>query len=268
MANPSDAARGRDPREVGGAWTRFQVHSNASPAPELAPFVARYWMVDWDLRGEPPYRQLVVPYPNVNLTFFDGGPVVVRGVERRYAHRVLADAGRVFGVTFRPGCFRPFLGRPVSAITDRTLDAREVFGPGVPLAAMSRAGTDAERVAIVEDFLRGVLPARDPTAELLADTVARVATEPGIKTVEGLAARTGTGVRGLQRGFAGYVGVGPKWVIRRYRLHEITERLAAGQRIRWARLAADLGYADQAHLTRDFTAMFGEPPTRYAERYP
>jgi AraC-like DNA-binding protein len=50
-------------------------------------------------------------------------------------------------------------------------------------------------------------------------------------------------------------------------LHEVTERLAAGCTVDWARLAAELGYADQAHLSRDFTALVGEPPTRYAERY-
>ncbi len=72
----------------------------------------------------------------------------------------------------------------------------------------------------------------------------------------------------LQRLFADYVGVGPKWVIRRYRLHEITERMAAGGRIDWARLAAELGYADQAHLSRDFTAIVGESSTQYAQRYP
>jgi AraC-like DNA-binding protein len=77
-----------------------------------------------------------------------------------------------------------------------------------------------------------------------------------------------TGVRRLQRLFADYVGVGPKWVIRRYRLHEITERMAAGGRIDWLRLALQLGYADQAHLSRDFTAIVGETPTRYAQRYP
>jgi AraC-like DNA-binding protein len=31
----------------------------------------------------------------------------------------------------------------------------------------------------------------------------------------------------------------------------------------WAALAADLGYADQAHLTRDFTAALGMPPSRF-----
>jgi AraC-like DNA-binding protein len=71
----------------------------------------------------------------------------------------------------------------------------------------------------------------------------------------------------LQRLFAEHVGVPPKWVIRRYRLREVTDRLDAGEPVDWGPLAAELGYADQAHLTRDFAAMFGEPPTRYAERY-
>jgi len=67
--------------------------------------------------------------------------------------------------------------------------------------------------------------------------------------------------------FAEHVGVGPKGVIRRHRLHEVTVRMAGGGSADWAALAVELGYADQAHLTRDFTAVFGEPPTRYAARY-
>lgn len=54
----------------------------------------------------------------------------------------------------------------------------------------------------------------------------------------------------------------------RYRLHEVTRRLDDRLAIDWAALAVELGYADQAHLTRDFAAIFGEPPTRYAERFP
>jgi AraC-like DNA-binding protein len=71
-------------------------------------------------------------------------------------------------------------------------------------------------------------------------------------------------MRRLQRLFSDYVGVGPKWVIRRYRLHEAAARAADGAGLDLVRLAAELGYADQAHLTRDFTAMVGVPPARYA----
>lgn len=257
----------RDDRGLRGRWTSFQRHRFLNPGPDLAPFVARYWAVTWDLRGQPPYRQLVVPYPNVHLTFVNGVGRV-HGVARGHVFRELAGLGRVFGVAFRPGCFRPFLRSPVSGLTDRAVPASDVFGPDVPEAAIATADDETGMRRIVERFLVANLPARDPVAEEVADIVARVADEPTITRVDDLADVLGTSVRRLQRLFADYVGVGPKWVIRRYRLHEITERMAAGGWIDWAGLAADLGYADQAHLSRDFTAIVGESPTQYAQRYP
>src|ERR1019366_6732580 len=79
-----------------------------------------------------------------------------------------------------------------------------------------------------------------------------------------LAAAAGMTARGLQRLFADYVGVSPKWVMRRARLHEAAEQADSGELVDWAELAAGLGYADQAHLTRDFTATIGVPPAQYA----
>lgn len=249
----------RDPREVGGAWTGFQEHWRAEPAAALAPYVAHYWAVSWDLRGQPPYRQKIVPYPQVHLSFLNGG-ALVRGVARGFVVRTLEGQGRVFGVAFRPGCFRPLLGGPVSAITDRTLPAAAIFdGAALP---------DAATKDTVDAFLLAHLPEPDPATETAAGLVERIAGTPDLTRVDVLAAAAGLSVRGLQRLFSEYVGVAPKWVIRRYRLHEITERLAAGGDVDWAGLAADLGYADQAHLTRDFTRLVGEPPTTYAERYP
>jgi AraC-like DNA-binding protein len=70
--------------------------------------------------------------------------------------------------------------------------------------------------------------------------------------------------RELQRRFSRYLGVGPKWVLQRYRLHEAAERIAAGGRGDWAGVAAELGYADQAHFIRDFRAVVGCPPGAYA----
>lgn len=245
----------RDARELGGAWTRSQRHEFPSPSPDLAGYVERFWTVSWSYSE--PYRQLIVPYPNVHLTFADGG-ATVHGVSSGHQVKVLDGCGQVFGVAFRPGCFRPFLGASVSGITDRSIDAREVFGPDLPHPV---------DVPSVERFLRARLPEPDPRAAEAAGVVAEIAGRPTTTRVEELARDLGTSTRQLQRLFAEYVGIGPKWVIRRYRLHEVTERLAAGGRVDWAALAADLGYADQAHLVRDFKQMFGEPPTRYAARY-
>lgn len=246
---------GRDVREVGGAWTRYQRHGHPELSDALRPWVARYWEVHWDYAE--PYRQKIVPYPNVHLSF-ETGRADVNGVVSGYQIKVLEGQGHVFGVAFRPGCFRPWLGAPVSTIADRVVPATDVFGPDVP---------SAPDAAEVERFLLDRLPEPDPKAFAAADAVAAIADRPDVTRVETLADLLGTSVRGVQRLFAEYVGIGPKWVIRRYRLHEVTERMAAGGEIDWAALAADLGYADQGHFIRDFKSMFGEPPTWYAQRY-
>jgi AraC-like DNA-binding protein len=81
--------------------------------------------------------------------------------------------------------------------------------------------------------------------------------------VDDFARRRGLSVRRLQRLFLAHVGVGPKWVIRQYRLQEAVEQAADGP-LDWAALAADLGYSDQAHLVREFTAVIGVSPAAYA----
>ena len=241
-------------RELRGAWSRYQRHAYHEPSPALAPWVEQYWEAHWDYAE--PYRQKIVPFPNVHLSF-GGGRADVNGVVSGFRIKVLEGADHVFGVQFRAGCFRPFLGASVSTITDRVVPAAEVFGD-VP---------DPVDRDTVETFLLAHLPEPDPRTSQAADAVARIAADPALTRVETVADELGVSVRGLQRLFAEHVGIGPKWVIRRYRLREVTERMAAGGEIDWAALAADLGYADQGHFIRDFKSMFGEPPTWYAERY-
>ncbi|RBO89338.1 AraC family transcriptional regulator [Nocardia puris] len=257
----------RDVRELGGAWREFQRHTVTAPSEALARHVERYWAVTWEY--ERPYRQLVVPLPNVHLSFRDGR-AELHGPSSSHAFRELAGAGSVFGVAFRPGMFRPFLGAPVSGLRDRVVDAATVFGPDLP-----EPEVDAVERFLLE-HLKGMrpdtraetsVPDTDPQADLAYRVVTAIADDTGVTRIDEIARRFGLSVRGVQRLFADYVGIGPKWVVRRYRLHEITERLAEDADIDWAALAAALGYADQAHLSRDFRKIFGEPPTHYAQRY-
>ncbi len=243
------------------AQAKFR-YRDVPPAPELAPVVAHHWIVSWDLRGQEPHEQHVLPYPSVNMTF-TAGRCRIAGVPRGRFTEVLQGAGRVFGVRFRPGGFRPFLGAPVSSITDRFLPVDEVFGAaGRDLADVILAADDDGAVAATERFLLARLP--DPGAAAVTAMVERAAADAAITRADQLAAAYDVGLRRLQRLFAEHVGVGPKWVIRRYRLHEAAARAADGGDLDLVRLAADLGYSDQAHLTRDFTAIVGVSPARYA----
>jgi len=111
--------------------------------------------------------------------------------------------------------------------------------------------------------LRGCRRERSPQAGLVDAAVAdmRDAT-PGL-LVSDIARRHAVSVRTLQRLFARYLGVGPKWVLRRYRLHKALEATGAIERPDWTRLALDLGYFDHAHFMRDFHAVAGRTPAQY-----
>jgi len=93
-----------------------------------------------------------------------------------------------------------------------------------------------------------------------------IAGDRDVTKVEDLVERYGLNVRALQRLFAKYVGVSPKWVIQRYRLHEAAEQLASNSALSQIDLALSLGYSDQAHFNRDFKAVVGTSPAAYARR--
>jgi len=184
--------------------------------------------------------------------------------------RELEGEGRAFGIKFRPAGFHPFLGAPVSSLTDRRAAVAEVFGPaGDDLVAdLLAAPGDPELAAVAEAFLLARLPDPDPNVPAVNRLVDQVMADRDITQVKHLTEGTGIGIRRLQRLFATYTGVAPKWVIRRARLHEAVERLDQGDDVDLALLARDLGYFDQAHFAHDFRAAVGHPPAAYRSARP
>jgi AraC-like DNA-binding protein len=242
---------------------RFR-HERHAPGALLQPFVEHYWMVQWDLRGHPPQLRETLPHPSVHL-LIERGRSRIAGVASGRFSRLLEDAGRVFGVKFKPGGFQPFLGVSVSTISNRALALTEVFGDrAAALEDRVLAENDMPgMMGVAAEFLGAQLPERDAQAERASDIVFAIMADQSLTSVEALAQRHDTHPRALQRLFARYVGVGPKWVIHRYRLHEALEQLTAGRPADWPALALSLGYYDQAHFIRDFKRMIGKTPTEY-----
>jgi AraC-like DNA-binding protein len=258
---------GKGVLHAAAAATRFTLSRPPVPA-DLAPFLDYFWVVRWDLRGQPAHEQKVLPHPNVNLVFEATGPGIF-GVDHSIFTRRLSGEQKAIGIRFRPGGFRPFYGQPVAGLNDRVVPAREVFGPRAEAecaAAMAPDADDHAMVAAAVRLLRGFGATPDPVVDQVAGIVDRIAADPGLRRVAALAEAAGLSERRLQRLFTEYVGVSPKWVMRRARLHEAARRADDGEAVDWATLAFDLGYADQAHLTRDFTDTIGIPPARYATR--
>ncbi|NGO48482.1 helix-turn-helix domain-containing protein [Streptomyces ureilyticus] len=269
MADPRRDTRGIVDAAELFSRVRFRRREPAEP---LRPYLEHYWLIDWDLPT--PYASHVVPHPSVNVVFqaFTGREPFgeVAGIGLELFTQKLQARGRVCGVQFRPGGFRPFVpGHAVSEWTGRRLPLDEVFPSalsttGAVEAVLTPDDEDA-RVAALDAFLLGLAPGPDPKADLAMTLVDRIRTDRSILRVDDFADAEGVSVRALQRLFAAYVGVSPKWIILRYRIHEALELAGTRSDIDWAALAADLGYADQAHLVRDFTATVGVPPAAYAQ---
>jgi AraC-like DNA-binding protein len=235
-----------------------------APSPDLAPFVGHYWIITWDLRGHESQTQETLPHPSVHIALEHGRSGIYGVVKGRFT-RVIEGKGRVFGIKFRPGGFYPFAQFPVSRLTNRILPLGDVFGAAGEALTSRVLAKRSERamVAVAEDFLRQQNPERDAVAERVADIVEQIAIDRTITTVETVAGKNGLTVRSLQRLFSRYVGVSPKWVINRHRLHEVVDRLAKGERVDWTQLAFELGYFDQAHFIKDFKAIIGRTPGEY-----
>lgn len=244
---------------------RLFHHARVAPVPALAGLVQHFWSVRWDLRGMPQQQRETLPHPNVHLVFEAGGQTRVHGIHSGRFTTVLEGCGGVFGVKFRPGGMRPFLGRSVSSLRDRSLPPQQIFGTDAAMLEdeVHADEDDSRRIAAVERYLLAHLPPADPQVARVGEIVDGIAADCGITAVEQVLERWNLGRRALQRLFNEYVGVGPKWVINRYRLHEAVERLAQGGDVDWARLALDLGYFDQAHFIRDFKALVGRTPGEY-----
>jgi AraC-like DNA-binding protein len=80
-----------------------------------------------------------------------------------------------------------------------------------------------------------------------------------------IAHQFGLSARAVERLFREYVGVGPMWVIKRRRLHDAVDQMAAGEAIDWPQLATELGYFDQAHFITTFgLSMATRPESTHA----
>ena len=270
----------RDSRGILDPWLlRQRVRLSRYPAgPVLDGLVDRFWAVRWDLPPGTAHQQQVLTHPgaNVSVGHANGergqrqpGPVEARlyGVARGLSTRVLVGQGWTVAALMRPGGLGAFVSGSAADFTDRAVPLGRALGADeAALLRQVTAGPDeAARVALLEAALeRAVDPERRVPAARVAGVARLAEADRGVRRLADLCERAGLRARTLQRMFMEYAGVSPTWVIRRYRLLEAAESVREGTPVSWAEVAASLGYADQAHLTRDFRAATGQTPAAYA----
>ncbi|MEH2505069.1 AraC-like DNA-binding protein [Bradyrhizobium sp. AZCC 1578] len=169
-------------------------------------------------------------------------------------------------VDFTPlGAYR-FFGGAVADLTARMVDIGDVLGPEGP-HLRERLGAIScwqDRFDLVEDFVAGRASHR-PSPEI-AFAYGRLARSAGSVRITALAREIGWSRKHLVDRFRAEIGLAPKPVARMMRFHEACRLARTGAGSGWAGIAAESGYADQAHLAREFSTLAGESPTAWAHR--
>lgn len=233
------------------------------PDVPLTNLVEQYWLVNWHLNSGVEHVQKNLPDPNFHLTFDSQGVKLIGPVSKVY-HYPMAARGFVLGVKFNPGTLNGLLDKPLGEYVDKEISASRYFGPDVNgiFETGVDALTDEEIVLALNKFLvRFVKPVTAQQSQV-AGLLASIKHSNEIHTVAQLAEHAGLPVRTLQRLFKRYVGLSPKWLLRKYRLHDALDALETNI-LTLTELAAQLEYTDQSHLIRDFNDMLGMSPAQY-----
>jgi AraC-like DNA-binding protein len=234
------------------------------PLPTQEPFIEHFW-IQHTHSGPVGHTWRIIPDANPYLIFvvsrkhsqIDGRCFLV-GARSRFADVTMADRILTCGARLRLGAL-PLLTRfSATDFTDRSVSVEDVFGAlGKRLVEqLHELSSPNHAISIISDFLSRRWKGHDRVGRLPLGRYTRV---------DDMAARTGLPVRTLRSRLMQHVGLSPKRVIRIERLH----RALVGSQCRsiaWGEIAASSGFADQAHMIREFRDLLGESPTVWSRR--
>ena len=248
------------------------IHRYA-PTEGLTDLVERHWIPVWSLAA--PSTQSTLQHP-VCLVVVSNTYARFYGVTRGRSSVTLEGDGWAVGTMLTPAAGRLVLGRSVATVTDRWIELADVLGPGHAglvdrvRTAMAPAPGDPEAHAVAiaesEAWLATHLPV-DEQGLLVNRLVAWLREHPDVTRVDEMAREVGLSQRSLQRLVEQRIGLSPKWLVQRRRLHDAVEALKAGTTA-LADMAAELGYTDQAHFTHDFRTVVGMTPGEFLRDQP
>jgi len=241
-----------------------------APRPALSDVVRRYWMPVWSLPEGQVSVQRVLQYP-VCLIVVSGDYALLVGPSTGLSTQELAGSGWALGTMLQPAAGLALVGGSVDQLTDRAVPLSDEALTGRIRDAIGDDPEDPDRqqtgVAAIEEALGALLPV-DDEGLLVNAIVEYVEGDQRVQRVGQVCEKFAITERTLQRLTARRIGLSPKWLIQRRRLHEAAERLSApgrsSERPDLARVAAELGYADQAHFGRDWRAVTGVTPGEFA----
>ena len=249
------------------SFKRFTL--NFYQAPDvIEDVVSDVWHVQWNLPDGEIYQQSNLPHPVQHLVIDPQRESGFFGCSTGRFDYELSGTGAVLGLKLHPGAGRSLHNAPMWTLTDNRIELSAVFG--AKIEHLEKKIANQSPVAPILSELHEIMAASaakvSPAARDARHIVEWIENEKNVRRVSEVAAQAGLGIRKLQRLFANYIGVSPKWVIDRYRIFEALEALNKAEEVDLADLAARLEYTDQAHFGKQFKSLTGVSPGRYLNK--
>lgn len=254
----------QQPRTLPGA-PRYR---ELAPRAELSELVTCTW--ERELASDGDAREArILPDGSVDLVWEEAGGLFVAGPDTRAWTRTLGPGALVVGLRLRPGVAGRVLELPASELRDARVPLDLIWGARTNQLTEELAATPGpqrQRGLLEEALLRRLPDIRPP--DPLAGAALRHLGRPDSK-IGALSDTLFVSDRHLRRVFRDAVGYAPKTLDRVLRFQRL---LARGPAVRsgtesLARVAVELGYADQAHLTRDCVDLSGLTPKQLLESW-
>lgn len=232
------------------------------PEPDAGALVRWFWIAQWDVAPGGVSRQTLLPFHALNLVVGSEG-VAVSGASTRRGHRDLTGRGWVVGALLRPAAVPRFCADP-TALLDGEMSLVEPDLFELVAEPFGRASPDiGEACRRFSAWMVGAVSRPSGEGMLANALIERIEADPRIVRVEHAADAIGLSVRTVQRLTRRYVGLTPLALIRRRRLQEAAEHVRTDPGCSLVDVAVQFGYADQAHLVRDFRDVLDFTPGQY-----
>lgn len=257
-----------------------------APAPPLRPFVRLLWASEEsDVPEGAGDRERLLPTGAVHLALrTEGDPVrvfastddpegralghaVVGGARAAPYVRDVSRGGRSVGAMLEPGAARVLFGATAGELAGRHTPLGDLWGGTAsdPRERVALAGAPERRLEALEAILLARLPRVRGLHPAVAEALWLLAARPDVGRA---VARSGYSHRRFIALFREDVGLAPKLYCRVLRFQAALARLRASPQASLGEVALEAGYADQAHLNRDFLELAGVTPGGYRRLAP
>jgi AraC-like DNA-binding protein len=253
------------------------------PRPSLRPFVESLWVTDEAKYGDRS-REHVLPTGLMHLVFrLSGEPLRLFGDSTDRTGRTVGDALvggarasfyiressgplRSVGAQLRPGAAQVLFGVPAGELAERHTLLGDLWGRSAASIRdrLSETESPDARLDLLEAVLAARLPAVRGLHPAVAEALERFSTTSNVQDV---VRHSGYSHRAFISLFVRSVGLTPKRYCRVLRFRRALRRVSDG-RLSLTDLAADAGYSDQAHFTREFREFAGVTPGEYIRAAP